>query len=154
MINYTGKIGGILNDLFNLDKDIVYDVKVSKHREKRSLNANSYAWKLITQIADEMRLSKEQVYLEMLETYGQSQMLPFKPGDTPKGWFKYYKFITRSKLNGKDAEWYKVIKGSSDYDSKEMSIFIDGIVQEAEQLGIPTIYEEVEKVKESWKNNE
>lgn len=150
MINYTGKIGGILNDLFNLDKDIVYDIKVSKHREKRSLNVNSYAWKLITQIADEMRLSKEEVYLDLLKTYGQSQLLPFIPGSTPKGWFKYYEYVTSSKLNGKDAEWYKVYKGSSSYDSKEMAIFIDGIVQEAEQLGIPTIYEEVEKVKESW----
>lgn len=153
MINYTGKIGGILNDLFNLDKDIVYDIKVSKHREKRSLNANSYAWKLITLIADKMRLSKEEVYIQMLRDYGVSQMLPFEVGKTPKGWFKYYDYVTKSKLNGKDAEWYKVYRGSSSYNTLEMSIFIDGIVQEAENLGIPTIYEEVEKVKESWKND-
>ena len=48
--------------------------------------------------------------------------------------------------------WYKVIKGSSEYDTKEMSVFIDGIVQEAEQLGIDTLPPaEIERLKGLWR---
>jgi hypothetical protein len=32
-----------------------------------------------------------------------------------------------------------VYKGSSEFDTKEMSIFIDGIVSEAKELGIETM---------------
>ena len=48
MIEDTCKIDKILPLLFRLDKDTIYDVKITKHREKRSLNANSYLWKLVT----------------------------------------------------------------------------------------------------------
>lgn len=34
--------------------------------------------------------------------------------------------------------FFKVYKGSSEYDSKEMAILIDGIVQEAKALDIET----------------
>lgn len=42
MIDDTGKIEKFLPLIFKLDKDTVYDVKIDKHREKRSLNANAY----------------------------------------------------------------------------------------------------------------
>ena len=53
-------------------------------------------------------------------------------------YFKYYEEAGRSFLNGKEFTHYKIYKGSSEFDTKEMSIFIDGIVQEATQLGIET----------------
>ena len=36
------------------------------------------------------------------------------------------------------SEW-RVYKGSSEYDSKEMSVFIEGIKSDAEALGIETL---------------
>ena len=44
MIDGTGKITKFLQDIFNLDKEVIYDVKIDKHREKRSINANNYLW--------------------------------------------------------------------------------------------------------------
>ena len=32
-----------------------------------------------------------------------------------------------------------MFEGSSEMDSREMAILLDGVVQEAEQLGIPTL---------------
>lgn len=56
-----------------------------------------------------------------------------------------------SMLNGKDFTHYKVYKGSSEYDSKEMSILIDGIISEAEELGIETLPpHEIQRLKEMW----
>ena len=61
-MTYTGTKEEINQFLFKLDKDTIYDIKIDKHRNKRSLDANNYAWHLITEIANVMRLSKEEVY--------------------------------------------------------------------------------------------
>ena len=57
----------------------------------------------------------------------------------PKGYLKYYEEIGKGKVNDKEFTHYKVYKGSSEYDSKEMSILIDGVIQEAKQLDIETL---------------
>lgn len=63
-----------LEALTNLaDKD--FDITVKQHREKRSLDANAYAWVLITAIADELRASKDEIYFEMLKKYGQGELI-------------------------------------------------------------------------------
>lgn len=113
-------------------------VKIDKYREKRSLNANAYAWLLIGKIADEMRASKDDIYFLMLKRYGQIRKFSIL-GDVPiSGFVKYYEEIGESTLNGKQFKHYKVYKGSSEFDTREMSIFIDGIVSEAKELGIQT----------------
>ena len=152
MINGTGKITKFLQEIFNLDKNTIYDVKIDKHREKRSLNANNYLWELCTQIGDILRKSKEEVYLNMLVDYGQSIMVSVLSDIKLNGFYKYYKEAGKSILNGKEFTHYKIYKGSSEYNTKEMSILLDGIVQEARQLGIRTKEnEELEKMIDKWK---
>ena len=152
MINGTGKITKFLQDIFNLDKNTIYDVKINKHREKRSLNANAYLWELCTQIGNILRKSKEEVYLEMLIYYGQSIMVSVLSNVKLNGFYKYYKEAGKSILNGKEFTHYKIYKGSSEYDTREMSILLDGVVQEARQLGIRTKEdEELEKMIDKWK---
>lgn len=41
-----------------------------KKQQKRSLNANAYAWVLMTKIAAVLKTSKEEVYEEMIRRYG------------------------------------------------------------------------------------
>lgn len=126
-----------------------YEVK--EYREKRSLNANNYAWFLITRIADVMRKSKEEVYLQMLKDYGQSEFVSVLSGIDVQGYFKYYEEYGKGHVEGREFTHYKVFKGTSEYDTKEMAIFIDGIVQEAHQLDIETIPpEEIERLKNGW----
>lgn len=151
MIDDTGKIEKFLPLIFRLDKDIVYDVKIDKHREKRSLNANAYLWKLVTEIGNILNKSKEEVYLQMLIDYGQSEMVSILSEIDVKGYFKYYKLAGISLLNGKEFNHYKVYKGSSEYDTKEMSILLNGVVQEAKNLGIKTKDDiELERLVEEW----
>ena len=153
MIDDTCKIEKILPLIFRLNKDTLYDVKIVKHREKRSNNANSYLWELCTQIGNIMNLSKNEVYLQMLKDYGQSMLIPVKKGNKPNGFIKYYEFECSSQLNGKEADWYKIYKGSSEYNTKEMSILLEGAVQEAKNLGIKTKEDyEIEKLIEEWDN--
>lgn len=151
MIDDTGKIEKFLPLIFRLDKDTVYDVKIDKHREKRSLNANAYLWKLVTEIGNVLNKSKEEVYLQMLIDYGQSEMVSILSEIDVKGYFKYYKLAGTSILNGKEFNHYKIYKGSSEYDTKEMSIILNGVVQEAKNLGIKTKdYIELERLLEEW----
>lgn len=134
-----GKVEDIITYLFKLDRDKEYQVEIKEYKQKRSLNANAYAWVLINKIANVMRLSKEEVYLNMLKHYGQSQVVSIVSEVNITGYFKYYEVIGTSTLNNKEFNHIRVFKGSSEYDTKEMSIFIDGIVQEAKQLDIETL---------------
>jgi hypothetical protein len=113
--------------------------EITEYHEKRSLSANAYAWVLINKIADALRKSKEEVYFQMLKDYGQSEFVSVKTNINVKGFFKYYEEWGRGFVDGKEFTHYKVFKGSSEYNSKEMAILIDGIIQEAQNLGIETI---------------
>lgn len=140
----------IIKWLFNQDREKLFEVK--EHKEKRSLNANAYAWCLITKIADTIRSDKDAVYLEMLKRYGQSEIVSVLSDIDVCGYFKYYSEFGRSTLNGKEFVHYRVYKGSSEFDSKEMSILIDGIISEAKELDIETLTPaEVQRLKDLWR---
>ena len=127
------------------------DIELSEHKEKRSLNANSYAWALIGKIADALRSSKEEVYLNMLKRYGQSEIVSILSSIDVEGYFKYYEVAGESILNNKQFTHYKIYKGSSEYNTKEMSVLIDGIVSEAKDLNIETLPPyEIERIKNLW----
>lgn len=146
----TGKPDDIIRWLLNQDRSKLFDIK--PHREKRSLTANAYAWALIGKIADAVNASKDEVYLIMLKRYGQSQIVSVLSSVSVDGFFKYYEPVSDSWLEGLRFTHYRVYKGSSEYDSKEMSVLIDGIVSEAEDLEIETLPpHEIQRLKEMWR---
>lgn len=133
----TGTPIQIIQWLYNQDKEKKFTIK--EFKEKRSLDQNAYAWKLMNEIGNVLRKSKEEVYLEMLKSYGQGEIVSILSSINPNGYFKYYEAIGTGVVNNKEFTHYKIFKGSSEFDSKEMSIFIDGIVQECKQLNISTL---------------
>lgn len=146
-----GKVEDIITYLFKLDREKEYQIEIKEYRRRRSLNANAYAWVLINKIANVMRLSKEDVYLNMLKHYGQSQVVSIVSEVNITGYLKYFEVIGTSTLNNKEFNHIRVYKGSSEYDTKEMSIFIDGIVQEAKQLDIEVLTpNQLEELKAMW----
>lgn len=131
------------------DKQLSITIKECKKR--RSLNANALCWKLCTEIADVLRSGKDEIYFNMLKDYGQSAMISLHSDIDVKGFFKYFDEVGRSVLSEKEFTHYRIYKGSSEYDTREMSIFLDGIVSEAKQLGIPVYTaEEIAIVKGKW----
>lgn len=126
-------------------------IQIGKYRQKRSLNANNYAWLLITQIGNKTRLSKEEVYLQMLKRYGQSEMVSVLSSVPFGKYVKYFDEVGESELNGKLFKHYRVYQGSSEFDTQEMSIFLDGVVSEAQHLGINTDTPEmIARMKALW----
>ena len=124
-----------------VDVDVAVDVK--KWRNKRSLSANAYCWVLISKIAESMRppLSKEDVYLEMLKRYGQTGIISVQADKAApvKRELKYWESVGTGTVAGKDFEHIRLWVGSSNYDSLEMNLFVQGIVSEAKELGIETL---------------
>lgn len=129
------------------------EYEIAKAKQKRSLNANSYAWQLMTKIGDALRISKEDVYLDMLKSYGQGGAISVEErfADNFKRTYKYHESLGKSQLKGKTFEHFRFWVGSSEYNTYEMSVLIDGIVQEAKQLGIETLTPiELARLKDEW----
>lgn len=147
-INERGDFESMVDDLKDKEK---LSIEVKPYREKRSLNANAYAWVLIGKIADKIRAGKDEVYLKCLKRYGQSELVSVLSTVPAQHYFKYYEEAGESTLNGKDFTHYRVFKGSSEFDTSEMAIFIDGVCSEARELNISTeTPEEIARMKALW----
>lgn len=125
-----------INWLLEHDKDKQYEVK--EYSEKRGLKANSYYWELVNQLANVLRINKEKLHFLLLQRYGQSEIVSVLATIDVKPYFKYYVEAGESNLNGKTFKHYKVYKGSSKMTRKEMSILIDGLVSECQEIEIET----------------
>lgn len=141
------------------------NVEAKKWRQKRSLDANSYYWQLVNKIAEVSNVSMPFVHNRNLRRYGQLEMIDGKAiytvlPDTKEAENKieesemyHLKPTTQVKM-GKDGVMYRtymMLRGSSSFDTKEMSVLIDGVVSEAKAMGIETLPpNEIERMKALW----
>ena len=147
-VNERNDFKQIVDDLKDKDK---LSIEIKPYRQHRSLNANAYAWKLIGEIADIVRAGKDEIYIRLLKRYGQSELISVLSHVPIGNYVKYYEEAGESKLNGKMFTHYRVYKGSSEFDTREMSIFIDGVVSEAKELGIQTdTPNQIAEMKSRW----
>lgn len=116
-----------------------YEITVQKAVKHRSLDSNSYLWALVGQMAEALNQDKDAVYYEMLKRYGVSIVVKIKDTDRDR-FFRSWKYVEQhEKLPPEErAQYYKVYLGSSAYDTQEMSVLLNGVVSECEELGIPT----------------
>lgn len=127
--------------------------EVERKRKKRSTDANALAWKLCTEIANVLRSDKDSIYVEMLKRYGQSDLVTILSEVTASNYFKYFEECGRGTMKGREYTHYKVFRGSSEYDTREMNILLDGIISEAKALDIEVISErEKSLLLEEWGN--
>ena len=149
-----GTIEQIIQYLFKQDKTKKYEIK--EYKERRSLDANAYAWVLLGKLQDKLHIPKEEIYRDAIQVIGSYEVIPIKNEAVNKfrqAWSKnglgWITETTKSKLNG----YTNVLAyyGSSIYDTKEMSRFIELIIQECKQLDIETKSEaEIDSLLESW----
>lgn len=148
---FTFLLPRIMEFVNTLEDDKEYDLEVKQHRKKRSLNANNYSWKLTDELADKLvvagvKLSKEECHAEMIYRYGQVMLdengeqviISVKQGVKITDFYPYAKEIGTGTANGKEFTHYRIYRGSHTYDTREMSIFISGIVEECKEQGIDT----------------
>ena len=125
-------------------------IKVGKHREKRSLDANAYYWSLLGQLANALKTSNNYCHNFLLRRYGVIEEFDGKPvyiviPDTDEAEKTavesetYHIKPTSNVREGNDGKMYRthiLLKGSHAYDTAEMSRLISGIRDECRQCGI------------------
>ncbi|MEI6821029.1 MAG: hypothetical protein WCL51_03780 [Bacteroidota bacterium] len=130
------------------------DLQIALTKKKRSLDSNGYLWSLINELANVMRTSKDECYLEMLKRYGQSSMVSIisEAVEMFTRSIKYYELHGATELKGKQFQHIKVYVGSSEFDSREMAILLDGVISECQSLGIETMPpDEILRLKANWR---
>ena len=139
--------------------DRPYEAELRERRQKRSLDANAYAWVLIGKLSATLRLPKEQVYREAIREIGDNfEVVPMREGAlerwtanwTSRGTGWMVETLGPSKFPGyvNTIIYY----GSSVYDSRQMSLLIDCLIEECREQGIETLPpEKVALLKEGWK---
>jgi len=134
-------------------KEKILSVELKPYRKKRSLDANAYYWKLISKLAYQIGQSTAWVHNDMLRKYGQvdmidGQMVYIVVPETDIAYKtayesqQYHIKPTSQIKEGKDGVMYRtyiMLRGSSSYNTKEMSQLIDGLVRECKDIGIETI---------------
>lgn len=149
----TLELDGDFRNKYDKLHDKELEVTIKKFVENRTLKANAYLWALVTEIGNALRESKEEIYLDMLKSYGQGGAVSVleKYEDKFKKSYKYNEYLGETELNGKVFKHYRFWVGSSEYNKDEFSVLLDGVVNEAKNLGIETkSKEEIESILRSY----
>lgn len=148
-IEESGAAMSIAQEFNNYEK---LAIKISEFKKKRSLDANSYYWLLLSKLSKKLKISLPYCHNLMLRRYGTLEEFDGKPvliliQDTEESCRKadesetYHIKPTSQVKEGKDGLMYRtylLLKGSHQYNTAEMSSLIEGLIDECKQVGIPT----------------
>lgn len=130
-------------------RDRIYQLELREYRKKRSLDANAYAWVLIGKLAAETRIPKEEVYREAIRNIGGNcEVIPIRIEAVKKfteAWSKNGIGWQCEDMGASKFPGYRNLYayyGSSVYDTRQMSILIDRLIQDCKAVGIETMPEE------------
>ena len=147
--------------LWTLDKTKQYEI--TEYKQKRSLNANAYCWVICDKIAKELSkesvITKEEIYKDSILQIGtfEPMIIEEKAFDNFKRiWEKQgLGFLVQEVCRKDKCIRVNCYYGSSTYNSKEMSLLINLLVDLAKSLNIETMDEnELNSLLESWSKHE
>lgn len=142
----------VLHRLDEIKADGTIQITAEKVKTSRSLSANAFYWALCGQLAHKLNISSSRMHNLLLRRYGTpetvdgEELICFIP-DTEKAEEMaleadtYHIKPTSATKKFKDGgvrRMYKIIKGSHNYTTQEMSTLINGIVDECNHAGIAT----------------
>ena len=163
VLSFTGKqrltleLDTDIRELYDALKDYDLEITIKKYRNKRSLDANAYAWVLIDKIAERMRMSKADVYRDHIRSMGgvsetvcvQDRAVERLCQAWSKNGLGWQTETFPSKIE--NCTNVTLYYGSSTYDTAQMSALIDSLVQTCNALGIETMpKEELESLIRSY----
>lgn len=131
---------------------------LTQWKQKRSLNANAYFHALCDRLADEMGMSKPRMKNLLLFRYGQKardkegRLAVIKSNAEEDALLEREDFHCWRIQDAPDGTpRYVLLEHSRFFDSKEMSVLIDGVVDECRAVGIDTLTAaEIENMKQKW----
>ena len=156
-ITFTVNEPSAINEVNFIQSCEKLSIKATKHREKRSLDANAYAWVLMDKLAEKLGESKIDIYREYVKHIGgNSEIVCVKNSAVERlkdGWGKngigWVTDTLPSKIKG--CTCIILYYGSSTYDTAQMSRLLDLIIQDCKEQGIPTeTPDEIARLKALW----
>ncbi len=136
-------------------------IKIDKHRNKRSKDANAMMWAICRDIGEALHIPDREVYRKAIRDIGVYDTVPIKEeriealeriwGAHGIGWF--IEVEDKCKLPG--FKRVRMYYGSSAYDSREMSALIDYLLDDAKQAGVvlKASPSEIAEAKRRWGEN-
>lgn len=139
-------------------KNRLYDLEIKEHREKRSLDANAYAWVLIHKLAKEMRIDPLDVYQQAVLSVGDNYT-PMCVREQDKERFirswesrgDGWQCVDRGQSSVEGCSTIFAYYGSSVFDTAQMARLIDSLIQDCKALDIETLSpEKMALLMEDW----
>ena len=179
-----GTLQGVLRDLqgnviisFNVGQKVPQigsiegkdlDIRASVHREKRTMSQNAYYWVLCSKLAAKLNISTARLHNMLLREVGYPFIIDGKTvmnpiPDTDKAEEEcleattFHLKPTSGVIVGNDKalyRWYIVLRGSSTFDTAEMTALLNRMVEECKDHGIETLPpEELERMRREAERN-
>lgn len=131
-------------------KNRLLSIEFKDVERAKTISQNRYYWTIVSNIADSINSSKEEVYNQHLLNYGHvvAEFKSNKQQDLVSNDLHMILYKSGRKFN-----YFHVVKGISLMTSREMSDFIEHAVMDAKELGIPTdTPDELRRLRALWEN--
>ena len=133
----------IVEELKNEDK---LNIELKKYRKHRSLDANAYFWKLLTELCELAEIDTVEEYKRRIKELGifrqfkieKDNIKTFEKMWTAQGIAWFCETADTTYIGDTEFKIINAYYGSSSFNSKQMSRLIDGVVQDCKAYGIET----------------
>lgn len=122
-----------------------YTVEIKEYSERRSRNANNFMWSLLSQCADILRTTKEELYIQYVRKIGPYKDFTLTEDEARTFSVAWSRIGTGWPTERVDFDGDNVVirayYGSSTYTKKRMSRLIDMVVEDAKEIGVDCMTE-------------
>ena len=136
------------------------NVSLKQYKAKRSLNANNYFWKLLTEYSENKEIDEIEEYKERVKRLGifrqfrieKDNVKTFEKMWTQQGTAWFCEIFDTEIIGDTEFKIINAYYGSSSFNTKQMSRLINDIVEDCQDVGIETkTAEEIDSLLEAWK---
>jgi len=162
-INLTLTINEKKKFLENYDELKTYEtlnITLEKYRKKRSKNANSCLWAMCQSIAEAVGTTKEEVYRSHIREVGVYREVEISKDAVETlihSWKLHGVGWVAEKVDYSQHENFVIVNlyyGSSTYNTKQMYLLLQNVINEAKELNLETPEDrEFKKLIESWEKH-
>ena len=146
-----GKASDLVLFLMNADKDTLWDL--AEHKNKRTLSQNAYYWVLAGKVAQKTKITTQEIHNRNLRDLGlvlriDGALVPVYLPDNDESEKTalhaetYHLKPTSQVKEGKDGKLFRcyvMLRGSSSFNTEEMTALLELMIQEAKAQGIETL---------------
>ena len=152
----TGNALDVISFLMSQNKEVLWDIEAHKDKKSRTISQNKLYWTILGEVARALRVTNNFVHNTLLREISIPVMFDGKPArvtlpDTEETENRtleamtYHLKPTSQTWVGSDNVTYRtyvMLKGSSDFDTREFTALVDRLFEKAHELGIETISED------------